>query len=189
MQNLTEFQIIDLLQKGDKKAISYIYEMFAQKIHNFIFYKTMDHDLSEDLVSETFLKVIDKIQTFNINKGNFSMWIYSIARHVVIDHYRKYKTTESIESAWEIKDDFTDVEISSDIKTTFDYLKPYLKNLSEEKREILHLRIWENLSFNEISNIVGKTESACKMNFKRTIEELKSKIPLNILLLLLLKQI
>ena len=62
-------------------------------------------------------------------------------------------------------------------------MKPVLDELPDDKREIIIMRIWDELSFREIAELTGKSEAACKMKFSRTLKQLKESVPFSILLL------
>ena len=82
----------------------------------------------------------------------------------------------------------SDGDISSDIiaKEKIEEVKEYLQKLDPEKREIVIMRIWDNLSYEEISEILGKSEASCKMSFSRVMAQLRKDISLTSLILLLL---
>lgn len=185
-----ESQLIKLCQTGEIKNFEGLYEIYIDKIYKYVYYKTLDKETSQDITSETFLKALEKISTFDSSRGNFSMWIYTIARNIIADHYKQYKNIQHELDVW-------DLEISSDEniienisnKNLFESLSVYLKELKPHEREILFLRIWEDLPFREIALVQDKTEAAVKMSFKRAIESLKNKVPLNLLFIILIKSI
>ena len=131
------------------------------------------------------MKALNKIESFNCNKGHFSSWIYKIARNNVIDHYRTKKDELDINDVWDLSDD-SDMNFDFDIKQKLEKVEKYLKKLDSKKREIIILRVWQEMSYREISQIMGKSEASCKMMFLRTIKELKKEMPLEVIIYLLL---
>jgi RNA polymerase sigma-70 factor (ECF subfamily) len=80
-----------------------LYERYIDKIYKFVYYKIFNTEVTEDLVSEVFVSVLDKIDTFQVNENaNFSAWLYKIANNKVIDFYRTNKENESLENSFEI---------------------------------------------------------------------------------------
>ncbi|MDR3150244.1 MAG: sigma-70 family RNA polymerase sigma factor [Candidatus Peribacteria bacterium] len=80
-----------------------MYERYIDKIYKFVYYKIFNTEVTEDLVSEVFVSVLDKIDTFQVNENaNFSAWLYKIANNKVIDFYRTNKENESLENSFEI---------------------------------------------------------------------------------------
>jgi len=149
-----------------------IYDQYLDKIYNFVYYKTFHKETAEDLTSDIFLKALKKLETFDSSKGSLSAWLYQIARNTVIDFYRKKKPDLNIEEIWDLSDE-TDIESDFDAAQKIKDARKYLDRLDKTQKEIVILRIWEELPYKEIAEITGKSEAACKMAFIRAIESLK----------------
>lgn len=174
-------------QKGNLNEFGKLYDKYIKKIYNFIYYKTHHKETAEDLTSQTFIKALDNIKTFIPSKGSFVSWLYRIARNNVIDYYRKKERgTVDIYDFWGLSSK-TDIGYDIDMKEKLSQVKDYLKKLSFEQREIIIMRIWDNLSYKEISEIIKKSEASCKMTFSRTMAKLRKEIPLSLLFILLFK--
>ncbi len=146
---------------------------------------THHKETAEDLTSNTFMKALTNIENFDENKASFKTWLYTIARNTVIDHYRMQKETVDLEDAWGIHTG-ENIERDTDMQMKIESVQKYMEILSPAQREVVLLRVWGGHSFAEIAEITGKTEAACKMSFKRTMEKLRSDFaPLMLLLLLI----
>jgi RNA polymerase sigma-70 factor, ECF subfamily len=133
-----------------------------------------------------FHKAFDRISSFNPEKGNFSQWIYRIARNAVIDYYRTQKKNLPIEDVFDIGEYDRTIE-EHDTLLTMAHVRKYLEKLSPKQREVITLRIWEEKSYKEIAEIVEGTEDSVKMAFSRAMKDLREKCgPLAPLLLALL---
>ncbi len=162
-------------QRGDREAFGVLYDRYAEKIYRFVYFKVLNKDITEDIVSAVFMKAYEKIASFNAQKGNFSQWIYSIARNSVIDHYRTARKNIDIEDIFDLgEDERTEVKI--DARNLLKKVEKYLTKLNPRQREIVTLRVWEELSYREIAEIVGGSEDSVKVMFSRTIRELRSKL-------------
>ncbi|MDD3301757.1 MAG: RNA polymerase sigma factor [Patescibacteria group bacterium] len=168
-------------QTGDSQAFALIYDTFIKKIYDFVFYKTMHQQLAEDLTSQTFLKAWKNIAQFK--GGNFSAWLYTIARNIVVDHYRSQKEILAVEDFWDLKAD-DDVLGEVEERLKIEKLQQGLARLKSSEREILMLRLWQGLPFKEIAVILGKNEGAAKMSFARAMESLKKEMPAELFILL-----
>ena len=172
-------------KRENTKNFGQLYDKYVKKIFNFIYYKTHHKETAEDLTSETFMKALTKINEFDEDKGAFSTWLYQIARNTVIDFYRTKKSNLNIDDIWDLANE-EDILCDLDTKEKLTEVKKYLKKLKSEQREIVILRVWEGMSYKEISEAVGKSEASCKMSFSRTIHQLRLEMPLSVFLALLL---
>jgi len=162
-------------QKGDKEAFGALYDRYAERLYRYIYFKTWNKDAAEDIVSVVFLKAFERIKSFNPNKGVFSQWIYGIARNAIIDYFRTVKPTADIEDIFDLGEDER-TEAKLDARDMLLKVEAYLDKLNPRQREIVMLRIWEELPYREIAEIVGGSEDAVKVMFSRTIRELREKL-------------
>lgn len=177
-----ETELIVRIQKGEPGLFGEVYELFAQKIYAFIFYKTFHRETAEDLTSQTFMRALEKINSFDSRKGTFNSWIYAIARNAVIDFYRTKKNAKNIDDVFDLASD-TDISAEFDSQEEFVEIHAALGKISPRQREIILLRIWEGFKFREIAEILGKSEAAVKMDFARGLKSLKKEIVVALLLL------
>jgi RNA polymerase sigma-70 factor, ECF subfamily len=161
-------------QLGNTEAFGVLYDRYLDKIYRFVYYKTFSKEMAEDITSDVFHKALQKIGSFDSEKGTFSAWLYRIARNSVIDHYRTNKPEVSIEDVFDIAVDERTVE-SLDAISELKKVTEYLETLNAKQREIITLRIWEELSYKEIAAMVGGSEDSVKMAFSRGIRELREK--------------
>lgn len=179
-----ERSLVERCQGGDNEAFGLIYDRHVRTIYNFIFYKTFHKETAEDLTSLTFFKALKNIGTFDTSRPMLS-WLYKIAHNSVLDHYRSARQSEDIDDFWDISAEDEDVVGSIDDKERIRLVKSELKKLSSLERDIILMRVWQELPYKEIAEIVGKSEANCKMIYSRSIKKLKSMIPLALLLLML----
>lgn len=174
---LRDQQIPADIKKGDSEAFGKLYDEYIKKIYNFIYYKTHHKETAEDLTSATFVKALQNIQKYSLEKGSFSAWLYKIARNTVIDHYRTMKFNYNIEDAWDISSD-EKIDFDTDSRLKIEEIKKYIKDFKQTERDIIIMRVWQEMSYREIAEILGKTENNCKVIFSRAIKNLKEKMPL-----------
>ncbi len=163
---------VEKCQKGDTQAFGALYDRYVEKIYRFVYYKTFNKDATEDIVSATFLKAFEKIGSFKSDKGSFSSWLYAIARNAVVDYYRTKKTVVDIEDIFDLgQDERTEEKI--DARDTVQKIEKYLHTLKPTQREIVMLRVWDELSYKEIAAVVGGSEDSVKMAFSRAIRTVR----------------
>ena len=164
-----ELALIQACQSGDNEAFGRLYDQYFKKIYSFIYYKVSHKESAEDLVADTFYKALANLKKFNSAQGNFNAWIYRIARNTVIDHYRGSKDVQDLGAL----PDFSEIDSTIDQRLSLEEVRDKLYKLNETQREIIILRVWHDLSYQEIAEIVGKSEDNCKMIFSRGIKELR----------------
>ncbi len=179
---IKDAELVASFQLGKTEEFGLLYDKYVRKIYDYIYFKTHHREIAEDLCSKTFIKCLEKLGTYQAEKGSFSSWLYRIATNAVIDHYRTQKKHAGIEDAWDLasgEDLLKDVEN----KDKFAEVEKLLKQLKPEQRDIVMLRIWSGLSYKEIAEITNKSEDNCKMIFSRAIGSLRSELVLAFLLL------
>ncbi len=178
-----ELLLIAECQDGHMDSFVLLYDAYVEKIYNFLFFRTMHRELAEDLTSQTFIKALEKIHTFDGSRGTFQSWIYQIARNLLIDEYRKRKPVENID-AYENLQSNTDLEAETQAQLDKETLQKILAELPDESQELVTMRLWDELSYVEIAAITGKTEGSLKMQFSRIINKLQQHAHLLILTLI-----
>ncbi|OHD56731.1 MAG: hypothetical protein A2Y33_06470 [Spirochaetes bacterium GWF1_51_8] len=169
---------------GDRNAFAKLYDFYMKPIYRFIYFRTYNRGLAEDLTAQAFLKAIENIASYDRKKGKFSSWLYRIARNLVIDHYRSRRKTMGLDETWEIASDI-DLEEDAGRKEQIEQLKGLLTTLSGEQREVVMMRVWQDLSYTEIAEIMGKSEAGCKMMFSRAVAKMREAAGLIALFILL----
>jgi RNA polymerase sigma-70 factor, ECF subfamily len=172
-------------QLGDLEQFGFLYEKYIRKIYDFIFYKTHHKEIAEDIASAVFMKALESMKDFDPDKGTFQSWVYQIARNKTIDHYRTKKADVNIDDVWDISGD-EDPEGDIDTKNRLENIKKYIKNLESRQRDILIMRIWQQMSYKEISEALDFSEASCKMAYSRAIKKLRQDMPLGLFLYLLI---
>lgn len=172
--------VIKECQHGRIERFTKVYDAYIKKIYNFIYHKTMHRETAEDLTSTVFMKALENIQSFDESKGSFNAWLYRIARNTVIDHYRTSKDVMDIADAWGLSTK-EDILRSVESNEQLERVRGYLETLKPQHREIIIMRVWDQLSYKEIADITGLTEANCKMTFSRAIRRLRDELGMGLL--------
>jgi len=169
---LDESAAIAACQAGDLSPFDQLYQSYVRPIYAYLYRRTFHRETAEDLTSVTFIKALERIRTYDASRGTFSMWLYRIARNTLTDHLRTRKQTVDIEDVLGLAaqdDPHADAARSADREK----LRKALATLDPVKREIVLLRVWEDLSYKDIAAIVGKSEGNCKVIFSRAMDALR----------------
>jgi len=148
--------------EGDEKALTILINRYQSKIFGFIYSKISDRDISNDIFQDTFIKVIRTLKTKSYNEeGKFLPWVMRIAHNLIIDHYRKNKKMPMFRET----EEFSIFSIMSDDSLTIENkiireqveidLKKLIEELPADQKEVLVMRMYQDMSFKEISEITG----------------------------------
>ncbi|MEK7138028.1 MAG: RNA polymerase sigma factor [Patescibacteria group bacterium] len=182
MRNIFEKDALTKLaikaKKGDALAAEKLYEDLFDKVFGFCMNRTSNRVVSEDLTQDIFLKLVDKIETFDESKGNFLVWFWQLARNTVIDYYRKAKEinfSEMEEERLEKISPTTDQK-NLDFKIEFDRVHSFVKTLSNEERELFELHFVADMKYEDIGKMLEKSNGALRV----AVSRLKQKIRANL---------
>jgi RNA polymerase sigma-70 factor (ECF subfamily) len=116
---------------------------------------------------------MQKKHTFDPDKSAFSTWIYTIARNTVIDFLRTNKVTSELPDF--IEDTDSNKDIVSNVDKNFELynLKKAINCLSKDKQDLVVLRFIDELSYEEMSQILNKSEGSIRISMMRTLKELR----------------
>lgn len=161
------------------------YDDYFDRIYRFTYYKTQCKEIAEDLTSQTFIKAYESLDKYDPSKSSFSTWLYRIARNGIIDYYRTRKNTLDVLDVWDLRTD-EDIERDFEDQSKLDQVMKAMEDIDKEHREIIIMRLWDNLSYAEIAQIIGKNEANCRMIFSRSINKLRKETILSLIMLLII---
>lgn len=166
------------LKSKNKQAFAEFYDLYIDKIYRFVFFKVGDKLEAEDLTSSIFLKTWNSIQQNDISDyKTMPSLVYKIARNSIIDHYRKSNREEYLsgdsEDEVDIADEKLDLKISSETASDYEMVKEKLNHLKDEYKEIIILKYIDELSINEIAEILDKNKGNVRVLMYRALNALK----------------
>jgi len=166
----TPHELVIRARKGDTKAFGKIYELWVNPLYRFVYLKTKDEDVAEDLTAEVFLKAWKGLKNFVPRKDvKFSTWLFSIARNSVIDYYRVTKQTVSLDDLPEIPEITENINLYPEqtmVEEALNHLKP-------EYRVILELRYIQDIPISKIAQKLKKKEGNIRTLTNRALKKLK----------------
>ena len=148
--------------QGDENALSILIKKHQQRLYSFIYSKIQDRDLTEDIFQDTFIKVIKTLKKGNYNEeGKFLPWVMRISHNLVIDYFRKsnrmpsFKNTDEFDIFSVLGDGNLNAEKQIIQEQIFSDVRELVKELPEEQKEVLIMRMYKDMSFKEISENTG----------------------------------
>jgi RNA polymerase sigma-70 factor (ECF subfamily) len=169
----TDTELLRLLRQGDKQAFADVYERHKSAIYRYCLRMLADADAAEDATHDTFLKMYANTEQLH-HAESFVSWLFRIARNEVLMYMRhnKRNETHSDETVW---DESTPHEIVVSTEIT-ELVQKTLQNLKSEYCEVVLLREYEQLSYAQIAEITGDTESSVKSRLFKARQAIAKKL-------------
>lgn len=142
-----------------------LYEMYFEQLYKFLYSKTGDAILAEELTQETFYQAFKSIRKFK-GDSKTSTWLYGIAKNVYLKYIRKKLHCKELALEF-------DVPIGINPESVFEHkernitLMKAIHQLKDPQKEIIMLRAFGELSFKEIGEVFNKSENWARVNFYR----------------------
>lgn len=182
MEALSDNVLMMKVKEGDLDKMSLLFERYKRPLYGFFYGLTKRQELSEDLVQNTFLRILKYRHLFRgepagqTGGGDFRAWMFHIARNVNNDHHRKnkIKVTEGLEHWQERIGHQENRAVEMQQIEEQQLLSMAMERLPEDKREVLLLSKFQEKKYSEIGEVLGCTEGAVKVKVFRALQELKA---------------
>ena len=161
----------------DEEAFEELYEYFFPRVYNFIFARLKNVADADDVVSETFLKMNENLESYDPAKAAFSTWLFRIANNTLIDYTRrrdKNNETEWDEFLAPAAPEHEEPEAVMMTSETSGELLHALNKLSERERRIVELKFWGDLDTRAIADVLSMTEGNVRVTLHRVLGKLKN---------------
>ena len=160
---ISDAELVDMYICGNEAAFEQLVSRHQSRIYGFIFSKVLDHDLSNDIFQETFIKVIRTIKKGSYKEeGKFLPWVLRIAGNLIIDYFRKTAKNPVLKNNSDkldifnlIQDPTSNIEKELIENQIHKDLRNLIDQLPENQRSVLIMRHFKEMSFKEISESTG----------------------------------
>jgi RNA polymerase sigma-70 factor (ECF subfamily) len=153
-----------------------LFEEHAARLYSFLAYRTGNRALAEDLLSETFERVLRSRQRFDPRRGSERRWLYTIALNLLRDHARRASNEERVLQHVGAGAPFDAADAGLAAVEHRDELTRALATLSDEEREALALRFGADLKLREVARVLGDGESAVEGRIYRALRKLRGEL-------------
>lgn len=187
---ISDSQLISRYINGEEAVLEILINRYRDKIFGFIYSKVRNQELTEDLFQDTLFKIVRTLKKGRYNEeGKFLSWTIRIAHNIIIDYYRKQNKMRKVYDT----EDFSLFDILHDAsldaqdqmirKQMIKRIRILIEMLPGEQKEVLKLRMYEELSFQEISEKTGVSINTALgrmryalINLRKIIEEKEIKL-------------
>jgi RNA polymerase sigma-70 factor (ECF subfamily) len=155
-------------------AFGRLYDRFIQRIYRYVYGRVGNAHEAEDITSQTFIAAYESLGRYR-ERGQFSAWLFRIARSKMNDHFRRSRREVGLDAAERIVevDDALGALIQNEELIR---LRSLIKKINDDERELIRLRYVADLSFVEMAEVLGKSEDAVKKSVYRLLERLKGQM-------------
>jgi RNA polymerase sigma-70 factor (ECF subfamily) len=179
----SDSQLVSLYQNGNEEAFEMLLHRHKSKVYTAIYLIVKDRYTAEDLLQETFVKAINTIRGGRYNEeGKFLPWISRIAHNLAIDHFRKDKRYPEVvlEDGSRVFNSLEFAEESMEDKQIFrdtrSKLRDYIKELPTEQKQVLIMRHYLQMSFQEIADRTGVSINTALGRMRYALINLRKKM-------------
>jgi RNA polymerase sigma-70 factor (ECF subfamily) len=166
--------LVGRAQRGDREAVEAIYREHVDRIYGYLAHMVGNPHDAEDLTVQTFVRMIESIQSFRWGTAPFSAWLYRIARNLALDHFRRSRNwrpeAEVPEPPGTREPSVEDRVLGSFSRSS---LGRSFRMLPREQQQVLVLKVFWSLSNAEAAAIMEKTEGAVKALQHRALSSLE----------------
>ncbi len=180
LQSLSDQDLVSLYAKGNESCLEELLRRHKRKIFSYIVSRVLDREVANDIFQETFYRVIKTIKGENYREdGKFISWVMRISHNLIIDYFRECKKIprNSGNEEWNIFDSLNlcdenvqDRIVKSQIEKD---LRKMIELLPEDQKEIVRMRLYEELSFKEIADLTKVSINTSLGRFRYAILNLR----------------
>lgn len=168
----------DLALRAQEHADGFtpLFDRFFDPVYRYFFSRLRHEDNAEDLTSETFMKIYQRLDSYVERGIPFSVWVFKIAHNVLIDFVRrdKAKVTDSLESLEPGNEPSVDFDLGViNHSILSEKLWATLRVLPKRQQDIWALKLTNDLSHKDIAEIIGITENHVNVDVSRSMKTLK----------------
>jgi len=168
---VTDAELVAGLKANDDAAYRKVVASFGDPLYGYIYSITGNHHLSEDVLSETYLRMVEKIDGYTYYGAPFKAWLYRIAHNLAVNSVKQTNRlvgAEALENAAPIEDPATTIAARLEV----DELRAAMTELTEEQQQVVLLRFIAEQSTAEVAQALEKTENAVKQLQFRALRSL-----------------
>jgi len=140
--------IVARCQDGSEEAFAELVDMFSASCYGYFYRLTGNRQVSEDLLSDLFIRLVEKIDTFK--HGSFKSWLFRVASNIFYDYLRNKQRQKKLVEGKADRLDETSIEVGHEFEMR-DELQAAMDKLDDDTVELLMMRYYSGMSFKELS--------------------------------------
>lgn len=164
--------------RGDnltREDLDGLFTEYYPRLFNYLYYRTLNRAVADDLVSTVMVNIVRHFDTFDARKGNLDAWVFRVARNALFSYLRQQRETTDLDAVPESVVAYTDDEPDLDDRGAM--VRKLLEGLTDEERELIYLKYWEELSNKEIGGRLGMNASTVSTKLWRATKKMRAAMP------------
>jgi RNA polymerase sigma-70 factor, ECF subfamily len=170
-------KLVERAQAGEREALEELYLLHFDRIYSYLHVSVGNRHDAEDLTTQTFLRMLEKIGRFRWQSAPFSAWLFRIAHNLAMDHFRANRRWQPEE---EVPEPHGSEEPSAEAAALHSIgrqsMLELIEGLSSEQQQVLTLKFVFNFTNGDVATILGKTEGAVKSLQHRALVSLQKQL-------------
>ncbi|GEN67747.1 MULTISPECIES: RNA polymerase sigma factor [Chryseobacterium] len=183
---LTDTALLKKIKSGDRPAFTLLYDRYWDSLYRFVFVRTRDKEVSEELLQDLWMKIIENTDAIQTDESESAKGY--LLRHLhyrIIDYYNSYKKAPPILSIDEIdfplETDLTDTEYfeileENEISTLLSMIDNVVSQLPSTEQQVYDMRIRRNMSVNETAEALGISNKTVSNKLSKALGEIREKL-------------
>jgi RNA polymerase sigma-70 factor (ECF subfamily) len=159
---LNEARLLEQAKSGNPDAFARLYDTHVERVTRYIYFRVSEETDTEDLVSQVFLKAWENLDRYKLGSSPFIAWLYTIARNLVIDHYRTRKDALPLEEAIDFPSEMEMPDEEAQTRFDLQAMRDALHILSSDQQQALILKYIAGLPNESIARMMNKQEGTVR---------------------------
>jgi RNA polymerase sigma-70 factor (ECF subfamily) len=165
--------LLERAKQYDEEALGELYDRYAPRVYAYIFRRIGQAQVAEDITGDTFVRVIQAIQSERFWHTSFQAWLYRIAHNLVVDHYRRQPAAVEAELDERLVAAADDIFMAADRRLSYQELGMAMRLLTPDQQQVLALRFGEGMTSREVADVLDKTVGAVEALQHRGLASLR----------------
>lgn len=172
-----DIELLNSARKWNKDALEKIFDLYASALYNYALRLGGDPVMADHIVGDVFAKLFEQLSAGKGPKTNLRSYLYQATYHMIIDYGQSSQRSAPLEVTELFSDDQYSASASLEDQSMFDVIfNAIRKNLTEDQRHVIVLRLLEDFTLNETAMILGKEVSHIKVIQSRAIAKLRTSL-------------
>jgi len=169
-----EAPLIERAIKRNPAAFTDLYDRYVDRVYRYVYYRVTSQSDSEDITQEVFVRAWKNIHKYQQRGRPFAAWLFAIARNLITDHYRNRKNLVLLDDVAN-STQVDGVDLQKEAEDSFDrtQVRSAVAKLKGDRQRVIRLRFIDGFSYEEIAQILKKSEGAIRVIQYRALQDLR----------------